>query len=635
MTKYEPFLVLRRFVVYDIKGNVAYDENFHDGVNIIRGENSTGKSTIVNMIFFALGGDYTLWTEAAKNCQSVYAEVLLNDNIVTLKRNISVSPKQGMSVFIGDYEMASKSSSENWLFFSYFQTENKKSFSNFLFGLLKFPELKGEAGTNITMHQILRLMYIDQKSFMNSLFRTEQFDSSLTRETVAELLLGVYDDTLYSDRLRFREIDKLLSEKKREYDSITNLYGFNNEEIDKGTIESKMKEIEEQLNLVISSTINLKETSSFGENTVIDLEKKKIKNNILPLRNELNKYVEDKNNLEIDIFDSEEFIVSLEKRLIALEESLAMRNVLEELPLTYCPNCMSELVKSEDEETCFLCKQKLTSNEQSAQVQRMKFELQNQINESKYLLVEKRKKVSTLIALIKESEILLNNYQRDLDILLSTVQSTRNEEIDELLTKRGKLESNLEYLSRQLKMANALEDLKIQLGSLSDKKERLNNQIKLKEIKQKKNYDKAIYEIQTYTLYLLHNDIPGQEEFEKASSIEMSFYDDRFSVNEKSNFSASSNVYLKNALLYSILFASLKLESMRYPRFIMCDNMEDKGMTPERNHNFQKLIVNNSQKFAIQHQIIFTTSHIEPELNNSQYCVGEEYSPNNKTLKLQ
>jgi hypothetical protein len=33
-------------------------------------------------------------------------------------------------------------------------------------------------------------------------------------------------------------------------------------------------------------------------------------------------------------------------------------------------------------------------------------------------------------------------------------------------------------------------------------------------------------------------------------------------------------------------------------------------------------------------QIIFTTSEISDDLNNTPYCVGESYNRNNKTLKI-
>jgi hypothetical protein len=62
--------------------------------------------------------------------------------------------------------------------------------------------------------------------------------------------------------------------------------------------------------------------------------------------------------------------------------------------------------------------------------------------------------------------------------------------------------------------------------------------------------------------------------------------------------------------------------------------MEDKGMEKIRTQNFQNLITSMSNRFGKNHQIIFTTSMIADELNNSEYCVGEDYDRNNKTLKI-
>ncbi len=64
MTRYEPSLVVTRLVVLRNQHR-AYDETFHEGVNVIRGENSSGKSTILNCIYYGLGGDLADWSETA------------------------------------------------------------------------------------------------------------------------------------------------------------------------------------------------------------------------------------------------------------------------------------------------------------------------------------------------------------------------------------------------------------------------------------------------------------------------------------------------------------------------------------------------------------------------------------------
>ena len=56
MTRISPSLRIQRFVVRK-GGGELYDENFNVGLNIIRGDNSVGKSTIAELMFYALGGD--------------------------------------------------------------------------------------------------------------------------------------------------------------------------------------------------------------------------------------------------------------------------------------------------------------------------------------------------------------------------------------------------------------------------------------------------------------------------------------------------------------------------------------------------------------------------------------------------
>jgi hypothetical protein len=75
-------------------------------------------------------------------------------------------------------------------------------------------------------------------------------------------------------------------------------------------------------------------------------------------------------------------------------------------------------------------------------------------------------------------------------------------------------------------------------------------------------------------------------------------------------------------------------EDFYHPRFLLMDNVEDKGMEEKRSHNFQSLIVQASRTARYEHQIIFTTSMMNPELDNEQFVIGPRYTHENKTLKL-
>lgn len=101
--RYDPSLFVRRMLI--TRGaHSAYDERFHQGVNVIRGENSSGKSTILNFLFYGLGGDLTAWSEYALLCDDVYIEAEFSGKLISIKRAVSEKSGQPMEVFAGSLD---------------------------------------------------------------------------------------------------------------------------------------------------------------------------------------------------------------------------------------------------------------------------------------------------------------------------------------------------------------------------------------------------------------------------------------------------------------------------------------------------------------------------------------------------
>jgi hypothetical protein len=626
-------LFLNRLIVRTHNNQTAYDEKFHGGINIIRGQNSSGKSTIANFIFYVLGGDFKNWTTEALKCKEVIAEVRINDAIITLKREIKEAGLQPMSVFWNNYE-ESKNDSMNWQTFPYKQTANVTSYTNVFFKALSFPEVKSEENSNITIHQILRLLYIDQETPTQRLFRLEQFDLPLTKEAISEILLGVYDDSLYSHRLRLKQAKKEKEEKEKEFQNLNKVFG---QATGVNTVAAVQKEIEtnkkslSDINVTIvglrkQQIIRITVKTSLGsENILSDLSE--AKNKIRVLQTHINQ-------LDIEIADSLQFISTLEKRISELNNSLLTRQILGELPLTHCPQCLNELNTNVSEGYCILCKQPLVQEAEKANAKRMLQEMDLQVKESKSLLEGKKRKRATLSGELPQHIGTARSLQKQLDLSVENPQSTRDERVDDLLVEKGKIERNIEYLTRQLQAVELIDLLKQELAKLASEISILESEIAQKEFQQKNKRQIAMQEIRKIALTILKKDLDRQEEFRNGKWVEIDFYRDIYSLDGNHNFSASSNVYLKNAILFSIFFTSTKLDFFRYPRFILCDNMEDKGMEKERTQNFQNLLTEMSNKIEQEHQIIFTTSMIADELNNTPYCVGAEYDRNSKTLKI-
>ncbi|OPC48971.1 AAA family ATPase [Elizabethkingia anophelis] len=633
MMHINPSLFLHKLIVRSHSNKIVYNETFHKGVNIIRGNNSSGKSTIANFIFYVLGGDFSSWTTEALKCKDVIAEVYINETVYTIKREIEQVSLRSMSIFWGSYE-DSKNNSLKWKTFPYKQTSNQVSFSNILFNALDFPEVKNITESNITMHQILRLLYIDQDTPTQSLFRFERFDLPLTREAIAEILLGYYDDTLYNLRLELKQSSKKLDDKKREYDNLNKVF---DESGNFRTISDVQKEIEKttkRITAINENIIDVRNKAKIiaSKRTELNIEKlqreySEVKNNINNLKSKINQF-------QVEIADSSLFVSTLEKRISELNNSLLTKQILGELPLTNCPQCLGELKQNVAVNHCSLCKEPLIEEAERANAKRLLQEMELQVKESKSLLDDKNE---MLLSLTSDLPVLLEsgrNYQREIDLAVANNQSTRDELLDSLLIEKGNLEQKNEYLSIQIKSVEILEALKLEIIELTKNLLSIKLEIDDKEKLQTQRKQIAMSKIKDNTLFILKNDLERQAEFKRGKKVEIDFFKDSYSLDGSNNFSASSKILFKNAILFSIFFASLDLDFFRYPRFILCDNMEDKGMEKERTQNFQNIITKLSDNAKVDHQIIFTTSMVSDELNDTGYCVGKYYNISNKTLEI-
>ena len=202
----ERFLRINRLRVMR-GGKAAYDQLFHDGVNIIRGKNGSGKSTISDFIFFVLGGEFEDWKETASLCDEVQAEIETSKGKIALKRSTR-SKTSPVQVFFGSWERAKDYALDGWQSFPLKRQASNESFTQVLFRSLDIPEAKSDGASNITIHQLLRLCYADQRTPPGRLFRFESFDTQNIREAVGDLVCGISGYEIYEANLKLRDLDK-------------------------------------------------------------------------------------------------------------------------------------------------------------------------------------------------------------------------------------------------------------------------------------------------------------------------------------------------------------------------------------------------------------------------------------------
>lgn len=631
-------LFLQRLRIMTLDNKIAYDEQFHKGVNIIRGQNSSGKSTVIRFIFFALGGSYSEFVPEALKCRYVMAEVCINEGtVVTLKRYLDVKAEQRvnskspMYIYYGTLdESLNDKKKDVWHKFGYNTSSERRSFSNILFEMLGLPEVKSDS--NITMHQILRLVYLDQESPTESLFYFERFDKELTRETVAEVLLGVYDENLYKAKMDLLSVQGELKESKGTI-KIANAFFANPMTKSSAAIRSYLSNLANEISRLTDEIAKMRKSTIKAKVKIREYET--LQAEVSALRRQQLELENDIKNLEMEILDSNFFIATLSKKIEALNSSIATRDYLDKLPLEYCPECLSKLDTNVPEGHCRLCKSPIDNTQGKAQALRIKLEIGFQKRESEQLLAQNIELKTEKENKLKSVMVSLRTAQSKLDSSLKNVLTTADEQLDQLIQTKGFKEGEILQYKSFLETALQYESILKHHEELQQKESELTRFIEAKAftLKQKRHeIDKNISET---GIYLLKHDELRQTEFQSANDFTIDYKQNiAYISNQYIKLSASSGFYLKLAARFAIFLASLKKSDMRYPRLLFSDNMEDKGMEENRAKNFQKTIINYLQKIGNDnYQLIYATSMCADEYDNEQYTVGENYSENNKSLK--
>ncbi|RIJ85185.1 AAA family ATPase [Ralstonia solanacearum] len=636
MTLLEPTLRVNRLVVYQ-GGHVAFDCSFHGGVNVIRGRNSSGKTTIMDMLAFSLGSENIRWKPEALRCTDTLVEVQLNGAVACLRREIGETQLRPMSIFWGTLEASLKAGPQQWERYPFKRSEHRISFSQALFAALDMPQAQGDGASNITMHQILRVLYADQPSVHSPVFRLDSFDSPLTRATVGDYLAGAYDDNLYSAQLRVRELEVSIGKHESELRSIFHVLGRSGQTTDFQFITDKVAELQVVRDELAQSLANLK-----IERVLPKKDASKARATADGLRNSLNGARRDESAakdqlaaLELDIADSLLFVKEVESRLRGLDESKEARSYFGNLRFQFCPSCLSELPDGRtSEHHCHLCTSVLGDGRGDTQLLRMKNELNIQLKESKTLLESKARLADQLRIKIPQLTQNLRQLERDYAVVANAWSSDVEQAIEEMARKLGKVDEELRQAHEQQKLAAVITELQERRDQLKAECSRLEELVAHLQEKQAQRKSEFRQSVADAMVRLLKLDLPLTPQFVNAAEVHFDFAENAVYVNGSKNFSESSAVVLRHVFHLALLTASVKKPFMRVPRFMMLDGIDDGGMEKPRSHRLQEIIVDECSTYDVDYQLIFATSDINPKFEASELVVGRSFAPEKRSLDV-
>lgn len=634
MTLLEPTLKVNKLIVKQ-GGHNAFDCIFHGGVNVIRGRNSSGKTTIMDLLAYSLGAENIRWKPQALSCSFTIVEVELNNSPVTLMREISEQSQRPLSFYWGVLDDALTAGPSEWERYPFKRSEQKISFTQALFTGLGMPQAQGSGASNLTMHQLLRVLYADQPSVHSPIFRIDSFDSALTRETIGSYLCGVYIDELYNAQLKSREVEKELDKKISELRGIFNILGKSGQAPDIVESNGLIKELENKRTKLLEDLDSLKSGRELSRK-----EKSEAGKALDGLRKRLNaaKSYESilKDGLastELEILDSKLFIKELSSRADSLDESKSTRDYLGGLSFQFCPSCLTEITTSDSEHACHLCKSNLESKN-GAQILRMRNELNIQIKESNILLRIKEEEAAKLRLDLPLATQEVKSLEKEYKAASSTWSSDVEIKLEQTSRELGGLDEEIKRAYEKQKLASVISELQRQRDKLSSELNTLKDRITSLEATQETRKKAVSRAVEKNMIRLLKLDLPLQVEFENAETVRYDFEENSVYVNGSRNFSESSAVVLRHLFHLALLTTSMELDYMRLPRFMMLDGIDDGGMEKNRSHNLQRIIVDECAKYSHPFQLIFATSEVTSEIEESNLVVSRYFEPSSRSLDV-
>lgn len=609
----------------------ALEVDLLEGLNVIYGKNSAGKSSLLDVLIYSLGGEDISFTPIVRLCSVVFSEIQIDNNYLTISREINDKPREGLSIYFGKISDAITAVDSEWHNFPYNSYSEKFGFSKIFFDYLNYPETVSSE-TSITTHQLLRVLYADQSNNHLPIFRYERWDNSEKRIAIRDYIFGLFSGELYEQQLLKKNYDKQLSESISKLQSFFKIVGKSSEQM----IEEFI--IEEKNNLLLRKGRIIEKINSFNhpsENTEIQqLNQNSIQNKIQIEMTDLNKAVlaldEQRSNQQLEIIDLNNFLNELKIRLDELNNSIASNELITNIIFDYCPCCHSRISLPQfnsNKNICHLCKTETSESTNEKNLLQMKTELNFQIQESKKLISEEENKLRSTNEKLTQQKELFNYKKQEFDILTARWHTANELVLLESYRELGEIDTELKNIESRLLIADEIKQLERRRDNLESAIAEIELTINQMKNKAEHRLRKILRNLNEILKNLLSKDIGVQKEFFNPNNkVEVSFEDNQIYIDGSGHFSQSSKIVLRHLFHLALLVLADRDATMRIPRFFVLDGLNDGGLEEERAENLQKIIIETCKSLVNPFQLICSTSElftVMSECHNIEFLDGK------------
>lgn len=462
-----------RLINLNVKGELGCTYDF-EKINVLLGDNNSGKSTFIKLILYSLGAPIKSFIDeiSKKNCcESVSLDVeFKNEKKVRILRKLPnsdmviVTPIKNNEDLVND-EILAFSLEE----FSDYLLENEEYSAD------KITYSKDKQAS-FRFYFLLRAVYVDQdtpaQSILSDLDMGHGYftNQPLIKKSIIEKLLGKDNTELQRIRVEIQNLTKtqtalseritFLAEQKKETEQ--------KYELDNRNSETELAEIVAEKNI-----LSMQEYEKvFSVKAINDIQ---ITRGLISKQSEIRRRIERQQVLKLELEDIESVIKSLSQDMVLLKYKTAAKDILEDLPILYCPNCLSPLAEEVVKKgLCENCNKK-TVEERIINSATLKKTISDSIVEANEINQIKKNELGAITSQISDLQYEIQEEKKHAFKDCTEEKGLIYKAISEIKTR-------LEYLIKREQLLKSYRKVKTELDRTTI--ERKNNNTALKELKE-------------------------------------------------------------------------------------------------------------------------------------------------------
>ncbi len=481
MNENSPNLVITEIRVSRKGGGLALPATkFSKGLNVIRGENSTGRTTLLKLFEFGLGANLNIrdFIPEISECEKLVLEVEINGTPYTIDRK-----------FYGSQELVVYSGRVDDIFLPT-TTLLRGEMSDFLLQRLGIPIVSviDEYGRekSISFNDVYDSLHIDQAKGFSKI---QANLSDKDRAPLFKLLTGISAPNFYDTLVKEDELLKRRKEGEQEIEYLNRFLG-EVEILHPSEINARLRQIDEEYlqieNQLATIQQHIQASSSYAN----------------PLRDEVVSLEETVANQKQELYFSTQTLQSYRELDNQLAEDLdkatrvrASVNQMASFEFEQCPRCLQvitdEMKMKELESICSVCGRPLAEHTDNiGDLNLYEEQIESQLEELTELQERYESTIERIRSNLFQIENELNQKRQSLDEMMAELVSPAisnivllNQTLTKLDSEKNQLRMQSRWRSQIQKMQESLQDIQQRLMDIRKQKQEIAEQERQAEYK--------------------------------------------------------------------------------------------------------------------------------------------------------